>query len=118
MAGFCSTLDTFQSEFKNDFTKIEKELNPELTISINTKAKTNKKWIMPGLNYSNLISHLRFDGNINKFSKYKFNKIPSSTIKENPLIIEENYFITIGEKGSIVKFVNRKKVQWNRNIYS
>jgi len=105
-------------KLSDDQNKFEKELNPELTININSKAKTNKKWIMPGLNYSNLISHLRFGGKINKFSKYKFNKIPPSTIKENPLIIEKNYFITIGEKGSIIKFVNKKKVQWNRNIYS
>ena len=110
--------NTVLIKLSDDQNKFEKELNPELTININSKAKTNKKWIMPGLNYSNLISHLRFGGKINKFSKYKFNKIPPSTVKENPLIIEENYFITIGEKGSIVKFVNRKKIQWNRNIYS
>jgi outer membrane protein assembly factor BamB len=98
--------------------KFEKELNPGLTININSKAKTNKKWIMSGLNYLNLISHLKLSGRIEKFSKYKFNKIPHSAVKENPLIIEENYFITVGEKGSIVKFVDGKKVQWNRNIYS
>jgi outer membrane protein assembly factor BamB len=105
-------------KLSDDQNKFEKELNPELTININSKAKTNKKWIMSGLNYSNLISHLRFDGKISKFSKYKFNKIPSGTVKENPLIIEENYFITVGKKGSIVKFIDRKKVQWKRNIYS
>ena len=105
-------------KLSDDQNKFQKELNPELTINFNSQAKTNKKWIMPGLNYSNLISHLRFGGKINKFSKYKFNKISPSTIKENPLIIEENYFITIGEKGSIVKFVNRRKVKWNRNVYS
>ena len=105
-------------KLSDDQNKFKEELNPGLTININSKEKTNKKWIMPGLNYSNLISHLRFDGKINKFSKYKFNKIPPSTVKENPLIIEEKYLITIGEKGSIVKFVNRKKVQWKRNIYS
>ena len=105
-------------KLSDDQNKFQKELNPELTINFNSQAKTNKKWIMSGLNYSNLTYHLRFDGQINKFSKYKFKKIQHSTIKENPLIIEENYFITIGEKGSIVKFVNRKKVQWNRNIYS
>ena len=98
--------------------KFQKELNPELKINFNSKAKTNKKWIMSGLNYSNLTYHLRFDGQINKFSKYKFKKIQHSAIKENPLIIEENYFITIGEKGSILKFVNRGKLQWSRNVYS
>ena len=105
-------------KLSDDQNKFEKELNPGLIININSKAKTNEKWIMSGLNHSNLISHLKFSGRIDKFSKYKFNKIPPKSVKENPLIIEKNYFITIGEKGSIVKFVNRKKVQWNRNIYS
>ena len=51
---------------------------------------------MPGLNYSNLTSHLKLNSQINKFSKYKIKKISYRAIKENPLIIEENYFITIG----------------------
>ena len=105
-------------KLSDDQNKFEKELNPGLTININSKAKTNDKWIMPGLNYSNLISHLKLSGQIDKFSKYKFNKIPPSTVKENPLIIEKSYFITVGEKGSVVKFVDRKKVQWKKNIYS
>ncbi len=105
-------------KLSDDQNKFKKELNPGLTINIKSKAKTNKKWIMSGLNYSNLISHLKLSGRIDKFSKYKFNKIPPSTVKENPLIIEENYFVTVGEKGSIVKFADRKKVQWKRNIYS
>ena len=98
--------------------KFQKELNSELTINFNSQAKTNKKWIMPGLNYSNHISHLKYDGQVNKFSKYKFKKIPQGAIKENPLLIKENYFITVSEEGSIVKFVDRRKVQWNRNVYS
>jgi len=98
--------------------KFQKELNPELTINFNSQAKTNKEWIMPGLNYSNLTSHLKYGGKVNKFSKYKFKKIPKGAIKENPLIIKENYFITVSEKGSIVKFVDRRKVQWSRNVYS
>ena len=105
-------------KLSDDQNKFEKELNPGLTININSKAKTNKKWIMSGLNHSNLISHLKFSGRIDKFSKYKFNKIPPKSVKENPLIIEENYFITVAEKGSIVKFVDRKKVHWKRNIYN
>ena len=105
-------------KLSDDPNKFQKELNPELTININSQAKTNKKWVMPGLNYSNLTTHLKFGGQINKFSKYKFKKISHSKIKENPLIIEENYFITVSGKGSIVKFVNGRKVQWNRNVYS
>ena len=67
--------------------KFQKELNPELTINFNSQATINKKWIMPGLNYSNLTSHLKFSGQANKFSKYKFKKIPYSAVKENPLIV-------------------------------
>ena len=110
--------NTVLIKLSDEQNKFQKELNPELTINFNSQAKTNKKWTMSGLNYSNLTYHLRFDGQINKFSKYKFKKIEHSTIKENPLIIEENYFITIGEKGSILKFVNRGKPQWSRNVYS
>ena len=105
-------------KLSDDQDKFQKEHNPELTININSQAKTNKKWIMPGLNYSNFISHLKFGGQINKFSKYKFKKISHSVVKENPLIIEENYFITIGEKGSILKFVDRGKLLWSRNVYN
>ena len=73
---------------------------------------------MSGLNYSNHTYHLRFDGQINKFSKYKFKNVQYNTIKENTLIIEKNYFIAIGKKGSILKFIKRGKLQWSRNVYS
>ena len=65
--------NTVLIKLSDDQNKFEKELNPKLTININSKAKTNKKWIMPGLNYSNLTSHLRFGGKINKF-------VPSGSI--------------------------------------
>ena len=110
--------NTLLIKLSDEQNKFQKELNPELTINFNSQAKTNKKWIMSGLNYSNLTYHLRFDGQIDKFSKYKFKKIQHSTIKENPLIVEKNYFIIIAEKGSILKFVNRGKLQWSRNVYS
>ncbi len=110
--------NTLLIKLSDEQNKFQKELNPELTINFNSQAKTNKKWIMSGLNYSNLTYHLRFDGQIDKFSKYKFKTIQHSTIKENPLIVEKNYFIVIAEKGSILKFVNRGKLQWSRNVYS
>ena len=43
--------NTVLIKLSDEQNKFEKELNPELTININSKAKTNKKWIMPGLNY-------------------------------------------------------------------
>ena len=94
------------------------ELNPELTINLNSQAKTNNKWIMSGLNYTNLTNHLKFDSQVKKFSKYKYKKIQHSTIRESPLIVEKNYFIIMGEKGTILKFTNNKKLQWSKNIYS
>ena len=100
---------------QNEF---QKEFNTDLNIGFKTKAKLNSKWIMPGLNYSNSVSHLFLDAKSNNFSKFKFEKIPKLAVKENPIIIDKNFLITMGEKGSIVKFVNRKRVQWNRNVYS
>ena len=50
------------------------------------------------------------------FSKFKFKKIQYNKIKENPLIVGKNYFITIDEKGSILKYV-KGKLQWKKNIY-
>ena len=105
-------------KLSDDQNKFQRELNPESTINFNFQAKANKKWTMSGLNYSNLVYHLKFDGQINKFSKYKFKKIQHNKIKENPLIIEQNYIVTIGDKGSILKFVNKGKLQWSRNVYS
>lgn len=112
------TANTVLIKLSDNQNKFQKELNPELNINFNSQAKINDKWVMSGLNYSNLTSHLKFDGQINKFSKYKFKKIRLNAAKESPLIVEENYFITVSEKGSIVKFVNRRKVQWSKNIYS
>ena len=98
--------------------KFQTELNPELIINLSSKAKTNKKWPMSGLNYSNLTYHLKFDGQINNFYKYKYKKIQHNSIRETPLIVEKNYLITMGEKGSILKFIDQKKLKWSKNIYN
>ncbi len=96
---------------------IDAELNPDLEINLNFEPIKNNNWLMSGKNYANSVNHLKFDGNLQKFSKLKFEKIENKFIKENPLIIKENYLITVDGEGSILKFVNNK-IQWNRNIYS
>ncbi len=97
--------------------ELQSEINPELIINFDSKIEKNDKWTMSGLNNSNLSYHLRFDGQTNKFSKYKFEKIQNNSIKENPLIIGKNYFITVDAKGTIIKFSNSKRLVWNKNIY-
>ena len=96
----------------------DKEINPELKINFISKAKKNNKWIMPGSNYSNLTYHLKFEGQTNKFSKYKYKKIKYKITKDVPLILEKNYVITTDSKGSILKFSNKKRLQWIRNVYT
>ena len=96
--------------------KIQTELNSQSIISFNSKIKSNNAWSMSGLNSMNFTGHLQFRGQINDFSKFKFKKIQYNKIKENPLIVGKNYFITIDEKGSILKYV-KGKLQWKKNIY-
>mgnify|MGYP000252824768 CR=1 FL=1 len=66
--------NTLLIKLSDEQNKFQKELNPELTINFNSQAKTNKKWIMSGLNYSNLTSHLKFNGQNNKFSNKKLKR--------------------------------------------
>ena len=96
--------------------KIQTELNSQSIISFNSKIKSNNAWSMSGLNSMNFTGHFQFSGQINDFSKFKFKKIQYNKIKENPLIVGKNYFITIDEKGSILKYV-KEKLQWKKNIY-
>ena len=103
------TANTKLIKLSNNQEKVQTEINPALAININSEARINDNWIMSGLNYSNQIYHLNFDGKISKFSKYKLKKIKHNQIKETPLIVGENYFITIDEEGSILKFMNRGK---------
>ena len=86
-------------KLSDDQNKFQKELNPELTINFNSQAKTNKKWIMSGLNYSNLTYHLRFAGQINKFSKYKFKK----TNKKLSIIVTPESVLFSNTAGDIAK---------------
>ena len=112
------TANTKLIKLSNNQEKVQTEINPALAININSEARINDNWIMSGLNYSNQIYHLNFDGKISKFSKYKLKKIKHNQIKETPLIVGENYFITIDEEGSILKFMNRGKFHWSKNVYS
>ena len=75
--------------------KFQEEINLEKIIEFESQEKKNDKWVMSGLNYLNAVNHLKFDGNINNSSKLNFKKIQHNKIKENPLVVTENYFITI-----------------------
>ena len=98
--------------------EIISEINPNLKINIDLKPIENKDWLMAGKNYANLSSHLRLDGKLSNISKYKFEKMKNKAIKENPLILVENYLITIDNKGTILKFAENNKIQWSKNIYN
>ena len=95
------------SNFQNE---IESEINTKLKINLESKEIKNNNWSMSGLNYKNFIGHLEFNGKINKFSEYKFEKIKKNAIKENPLIVKDNYFITIDDEGSVLKFFNKNQL--------
>lgn len=103
-------LSTTQEQFANN-------LNTNFIISLNSLPKNNNNWLMPGLNLSNSTGYLQFDKKINKYSKNKFAKIQSDKIKEHPLLVGKNYYITSNNKGTIIKIKSNKKNIWTNNIY-
>ncbi len=97
---------------------IQEEINKDFLIKIKSKGISNKSWPMSGLNYLNSINSLKFDGNFNKSSKFKFKKFSKKEIKENTLVVGENYFVTVNGKGSILKFNKKEKLIWIKNFYT
>ena len=90
--------------------KLYVETNPELRIDLNSEPKINSNWMMSGLNYSNSLNHLKFEGNINKFSKYKIKKITYKANQDSSLILGKNYFVTVDNEGTILRFSGKKYI--------
>ena len=97
---------------------IDKEFNPNLQITLKEKTLSDQNWLFSDINLSNLIPHMRFDGKVKKFSKFKFKKITRRNIKEPDLIISNDFTIFYDNNGSIFKFNKNSKLQWKIKIYN
>tara|TARA_Y100000389_G_scaffold179737_1_gene194039 strand:+ start:1184 stop:2476 length:1293 start_codon:yes stop_codon:yes gene_type:complete len=93
---------------------LDKELNPNLIIKLDTKLVNNAYLD----NYSNNSGRVNFDGDLKKISKFNFSKIDNFDYFEPELIFDKDNLIFFDSNGSIIKFDNFSKVIWKKNFYT
>ncbi len=94
-----------------------KEINSRKTISINSP-KNNSNWPMPGLNNSNLIGNLTFEGDLNFFFKRKIGKNRKKLLNtySSPIHYQNNILFS-DNNGSIYNLTDEGELIWHSNIY-
>ncbi len=103
----------FKEALKTD-ESINKELNPNLKIKLNTNLNTLSR----SKNLYNNEGRLNFDGNLEKSSRYKFSKIKSFHEYEPQISFYKDNLVFFDNKGSILKFNKNSKLIWKKNYYS
>jgi outer membrane protein assembly factor BamB len=93
---------------------LEKELNPNLVIKLDSKL-TNNPYLG---NYSNNSGRVNFNGELKKISKFNFSKIDNFDYFEPKLIFDKENLIFFDDKGSIIKFNESSKIIWKNNFYN
>jgi len=93
----------------------EISLNESIFLS---KPKNNSSWIMPNLNYQNLLGNIYLSGVDNFFLKKKIGKDKFSTYKHiTPILVLENNIIFSDDMGTIFKINEHGRIIWKKNIY-
>ena len=107
--------ETKKSKTKNLFvleSALQKELNPTLEIKLNKiKLSYNK------INQNNN-SIIKYPGNLEKISKFKFSKIEYFDQYEPEIIFDSEGIIFFDNKGAIIKFDKKSDLIWKKNYYS
>ena len=110
-------LNQKKNKTENIFTKqkvLIKEFNQNLEIKLNNDLNI--------INLSNVYSNndgiIKFNGNLNNISKYKFSKIKNFYKYDPEIIFESDNIIFFENKGSILKFDKNSKLIWKKNFYS
>ena len=62
--------------------------------------------------------YVKYNGNLEKISKYNFSKISDYNKFEPDLIFHNNGIIFFDNKGNILSFDNKSKLLWKKNNYS
>ena len=105
------------SNFKEIFaaeTALGQELNPNLTIKLDSNVNNN----LTIRNYYNNDGRLNYDGELRKSSRYKFSKIKNFYQLEPTISFNNKNLIFFDNKGSILQFNNKSKLIWKKNHYS
>ena len=93
---------------------LSKEFNQNLKIKVDGKTNFNKQIT----NYTNNNGKANFDGNLQNISRYKFSKIKNFYQYEPELLLHGENVIFFNNKGTILKFNEKSKLNWQKNYYS
>ncbi len=98
----------------NEDVTLEKELNANLSINLENKFNNNSK-----INYFyNNDGRLKYDGILQKSSRYKFSRIKNFHQFEPLVSFHNDDIIFFDNNGSILKFDEKSKLIWKKNYYS
>lgn len=110
-------LSKSESNFKPLF-----ENNERLLKEFNTNYKIKLDDSLIGsIQYNTLDNndgYVKYNGNLEKISKYNFSKISDYNKFEPDLIFHNNGIIFFDNKGNILSFDNKSKLLWKKNNYS
>ena len=110
-------LSKSESNFKPLF-----ENNERLLKEFNTNYKIKLDDSLIGsIQYNTLDNndgYVKYNGNLEKISKYNFSKISDYKKFEPDLIFHNNGIIFFDNKGNILSFDNKSKLLWKKNNYS
>ena len=106
-----------ESNFKPLF-----ENNERLLKEFNTNFKINlDDSLIRSIQHNTLDNndgYVKYNGNLEKISKYNFSKISDYNKFEPDLIFHNNGIIFFDNKGNILSFDNKSKLLWKKNNYS
>ena len=97
-----------------DEEKLIKEINSDLKIKIISKS-LNKSFAN---NLNNNNGRLNYNGNLKRLSKYKFSDIKNFDKTESEIIVHDENVIFFDNKGNLLKFNDKSKLDWKKNFYT
>ena len=92
---------------------LEKEINSNLKLKIKSKLFDNSSF-----NNDNNNGRMKYNGDLQSISKFKFKKIKNFNYFEPELIFDKKNLIFFNNKGSIIKFDTESKIIWKKNYYT
>ena len=99
--------------FKNNENLI-KQINSNLKINIVSKS-FNKSFVN---NLNNNNGYINYNGNLKKLRKYKFSNIENFDKTESEIIVYNQSLIFFDNKGNLLKFNDKSKLEWKKNFYT
>ena len=101
-------------KFTKEKKVLEKELNPNLKITLS--AKLIKNSFINNLDNNN--GRINYNGNLKSISRYKFSKIDDFYQFEPEIVFDNNSVIFFNNNGSILKFDESSRLIWKKNYYT